>query len=82
MIEILTEKELKDLIAQTFNALDDVFMNDKYPYNERRFANLLKAMTNTLWRTLSAMIPKINSESKGRINFVEDMMKNWAKLLD
>lgn len=53
-------KELKELADITFAALDDIW-SDTYPYNSRRFANLIKIMTKTLWLRLSTMVPSINS---------------------
>jgi hypothetical protein len=44
----------------TFAALDDVW-GDKYPYNAKRFANLVKCFTATLWRFMTAQVPKVNS---------------------
>jgi hypothetical protein len=63
-------KELKELADITFAVLDDVW-NDTYPYNPKRFANLIKIMTKTLWLRLSTFIPTINTEAKKYIKTVE-----------
>jgi hypothetical protein len=42
-------KDIKELFEATFAALDDVW-GDKFVYPPKRFANLLKAFTATLWR--------------------------------
>jgi hypothetical protein len=61
--------------------LDDIW-GDKFPYNARRFANLLKAFTNTLWRAMTSLIPKINAESMSKIVLVEEATKMWIRLFE
>jgi hypothetical protein len=61
---------LKEIADITFAALDDAW-NDTYPYNSRRFANLIKIMTKTLWLRLSTFVPTINIEAKKHIKIVE-----------
>lgn len=80
-MENLDHRGLKELLESTFNALDDVW-GDKYPYNPKRFANLVRCFTQTLWRFVTAQVPRVNSEAKGKIAMVEDIMKTWIKLLD
>lgn len=58
-IDKLEAKELRELIDITFAALDDIW-NDTYPYNSKRFVNLIKCMTHTLWRVLSTSVTKIS----------------------
>lgn len=72
---------MKELIEATFAALDDIW-GDKYPYNAKRFANLVKCFTATLWRFMTAQVPKVNSEAKTKIAMVEDLTKTWIKLLE
>jgi len=71
---------LKEIADITFAALDDVW-NDTYPYNSRRFANLIKIMTKTLWLRLSTFVPTINTEAKKHIKTVEEIIRNWFKYL-
>lgn len=42
----------------------------------------MRCFTSTLWRYLTAQIPKINSEAKKKIDMIDDIMKAWIKLLD
>ena len=74
-------RDIKELFEMTFAAFDDVW-GDKYPYPSKRFANLLKAFTTSLWRDLSGMVPRVEAGAKNKLTFVEDVMKNWIKLLD
>jgi hypothetical protein len=77
----LDHRGLKELLEGTFNALDDVW-GDKFVYSPKRFANLVRCFTLTLWRFVTAQVPKVNSEAKGRIAMVQDVTKTWIKLLD
>lgn len=77
----MEHRGLKELLESTFNALDDVW-GDKFVYSPKRFANLVRCFTLTLWRFVTAQVPKVNSEAKGKIAMVEDVMKTWIKLLD
>lgn len=65
----------------TFSSLDSIW-TDKYAYNSKRFATLLKLMTHTLWQALSSLIPKVDIDDKGKIPMIEDVMKNWIKFLE
>lgn len=71
---------MKELLETTFAALDDVW-GDKFPYNTKRFANLVRCFTATLWRHMTSLITHINSEAKSKIPMVEDIMKTWIRLL-
>jgi len=57
-------------LEETFAALDEIW-GDKYPYPPRRFANLLKCFTHTLWAEMSSLIPKVSPEAKANIILVE-----------
>jgi len=55
---------------------------DKYPYNAKRFANLVRSFTNALWRQMAILIPKLTVEAKSNIVMADDIMRTWIKLLD
>lgn len=74
-------KEIKELFETTFAALDDVW-GDKFSYPPKRFANLVKTFTTTLWRELSSLVPRVEPGARTKVLFVEEAMKAWIKLLD
>lgn len=45
----------------TFYALENVWNGDQYPYPPKRFAKLMKAFTDALWKRMCIMIPKVST---------------------
>ena len=61
----------------TFYALENVWNGDQYPYPPKRFAKLMKAFTDALWKRMCIMIPKVSTEYKQNFSFIELVMKLW-----
>lgn len=69
-MESLDHKALKELLESTFAALDDIW-GDKYSYSPKRFANLVRCFTATLWRFITSQVPQVNSDARKRIDVME-----------
>lgn len=66
----------------TFYALENVWNGDQYPYPPKRFAKLMKAFTDALWKRMCILIPKVSNEYKQNFAFIEIVMKLWISTFE
>ena len=43
---------------------------------------MVRCFTHTLWREMSALIPRVTPEAKSKLSLVEEVMKMWIRYLD
>ena len=56
-LEVVDQKDFKELIEVTFYNLENIWSSDEFNYSPRRFAKLIKVFTQALWRRMCMMVP-------------------------